>query len=325
MPEPRPPASAPRPCWGRLESPVRALTSPYLLMVLAMLCWAGNWLLARALRADITPIGLNFWRWSTALVLLAPFALPRLRAARPVLRRHWRLLVLLGLLGVALFQQIVYLALQYTTAINAAIFNSTSPMVIIGISWLLFRDRISARQALGIGLSLVGVLAIVTRGQAAVLLQLHFNPGDLWALASVPIWALYTVLLKRRPAELDGLVFLATIAAVGVVAMSPIYAWDVLRGGHMAFTPATLGVILYTAVFASVLAFVFWNHAVPAVGPNKAGLFLHLHPAFTTVLAMLFLGETLHAYHAVGIVLIVLGIYLTTAATAPAPRPGAAA
>ncbi len=297
---------------------MRRLNAPYLLMTLAMLFWAVNWLLGRALRADVTPIGLNFWRWSIALLLLTPFAAPRLRRNWPLVRRHWLLLLALGFIGVTLFHQFVYLALQYTTAVNAALFNSTSPIFIVCISWLLFRDTISWRQALGIALSLGGVLAIVTRGELGVLLQLHFNPGDLWALLSVPIWGLYTVLLKRRPAELDALVFLAAISVVGVVLMLPLYGWDVARGGHMRFTPATVGAVVYMAVFASLLAYVFWNSAVPRVGANKAGLFLHLHPVFTTLLAIAFLGERLHRYHGAAIALIVGGIYLTTAAPDPA-------
>jgi drug/metabolite transporter (DMT)-like permease len=312
---------------------MRRLSSPWLLMALAMLFWSGNWLLGRALRDDVTPVALNFWRWVGALAILLPFTARRLRPAWPLLRQHWRILGVLGLLSVALFQQLVYLALEYTTAINAAIFNSTGPIVIVCIGWVLFRDTISARQGLGIALSLLGVLGIVTHGDWGVLLRLRFNPGDLWALASVPVWGLYTVLLKRRPAGLDPLVFIVVIAAVGVTAMLPIYAWDLQSGGRMVFTPATLATIAYMALFASVLAYVFWNHAVAQVGANKAGLFLHLHPAFTTVLAMVFLGEALHGYHIVGIAFIVAGIYLTTAAPGPvraaaraaAPGPAAAA
>lgn len=298
---------------------MRWLTSPYLLMAGAMACWAGNWLLARALRADLTPVGLNFWRWAVALAVLLPFVLPRLRRSWPLVRRHWRLLVALGFLGVFVFQQLVYLALEYTTAVNAAIFNSTGPIVIVCISWLAYRDTITPRQALGIVLSLLGVLLIVTRGDLGVLLRLRFNPGDLWALVAVPVWGGYTVLLKRRPAELDPLVFIAAIAVVGLVLMAPVYVWDTLSSGGLRFTPGTLAVIGYTALFASLLAYVFWNSAVPRVGPNKAGLFLHLHPVFTTVLAIAFLGERLFAYHGVGIVLIAGGIYLTSAVRAPAP------
>ena len=296
------------------------LKSPYLLMTLAMLCWAGNWLLGRALRADITPVGVNFWRWTTALAILLPIAGPRVPAALPVLLRSWRVLLALAFLGVAVFQPIVYQALQHTTAINAAIFNSTGPIVIVCISWLAFRDTITGRQGVGIVLSLLGVLGIVTQGDLGVLVRLRFNPGDLWALASVPVWGLYTVLLKRRPAELDALVFLLALTVLGLALLAPLYAWELLAGGRrMVFNAETLATVVYMGLFASVLAFVFWNSAVPRVGPNKAGLFLHLHPAFTTVFAMLFLGERLHGYHLAGIAAIVLGIYLTSSVQTLAP------
>jgi drug/metabolite transporter (DMT)-like permease len=161
---------------------------------------------------------------------------------------------------------------------------------------------------------------LVTRGAPDALLGWALNPGDLWALATVPVWALFTVLLKRRPPELDALVLLAAMAVVGLTLMAPLYAWSVWVGARMVFTPATVGTLAYMAVFASLLAYVCWNSAVRRVGPNRVGPYLHLHPVFTALLAMAFLGERLHAYHAVGIPLIGLGLYLTTAGPAPAAR-----
>ncbi len=303
------------------------LRSPYLFMTLAMLCWSGNWLVGRAMHAEVTAIGLTFWRWTGALALLLTFTGRPLWRARRLAFREWRIIAALSFLGVALFNTLIYQALNTTTAINAALFNSTIPIIIVLISWLLFRDRVTRRQLIGIALSLLGVVALVTKGEAARLLALSFTPGDLWAIASLPVWSLYTVLLKRRPAGLEPMVLLSAMAALAVVMLAPFYGWELARGSRMAFTPATVLTVVYVALFASVIAFALWNSAVPRVGPNRAGVFLHLHPAFTTVLAIVLLGEVLRPYHGVGIVLIFAGICLTTLGGAPVaqdqPAPAA--
>jgi drug/metabolite transporter (DMT)-like permease len=287
------------------------LTSPYLFMSLAMLCWSGNWLLGRAMHTSIGPITLNLLRWGGAALVLLPFTARGLWAARAEIVARWRILLVLGVLGSALYQGLVYMALNYTTAINAALFNTTAPMVVVGLSWLITRERITRRQGLGIALSLVGVLIIVTRGDLAVLLKIHFNPGDLLALASVPVWGLYTVLLQRRPTGMSPLVFLTCLSLVGTAALSPFFVWEYQVRGAPEWGVGTIVTVIYVALVASVIAYILWNNAVPRVGANKAGPFLHLHPVFTTVLAMLFLGEVLHLYHVAGMALIALGIWLT--------------
>lgn len=293
------------------------LTSPYLFMSLAMLCWSGNWLLGRAMHTAIGPVALNFLRWGGAALLLLPFTSRGLWAARAEIVARWRILLVLGVLGSALYQGLVYMALNYTTAINAALFNTTAPMVVIMLSWLITRERISWRQGMGIALSLAGVLIIVTRGDLAVLAEIHFNPGDLLALASVPVWGLYTVLLQRRPTGMSPLVFLTCVALVGTLTLSPFFVWEYQVRGAPVWGVNTVVTVIYVALFASVIAYILWNNAVPRVGANKAGPFLHLHPVFTTVLAMLFLGEVLHLYHVAGMALIALGIWLTSTGGRP--------
>ncbi len=291
--------------------------SPYLFMSLAMLCWSGNWLLGRAMHTSIGPVTLNFLRWGGAALVLLPFTGRGLWAARAEIVARWRILLVLGVLGSALYQGLVYMALNHTTAINAALFNTTGPMVMVALSWLLTRERISRGQGVGIALSLVGVLIIVTRGDLALLLNIHFNPGDLLALASVPVWALYTVLLQRRPMGMSPLVFLTCLSLVGTLALCPFFVWEYQVRGAPVWGVNTVITLVYVALFASVIAYILWNNAVPRVGANKAGPFLHLHPVFTTVLAMLFLGEVLHGYHMAGMALIAVGIWLNSTGGRP--------
>jgi drug/metabolite transporter (DMT)-like permease len=164
-------------------------------------------------------------------------------------------------------------------------------------------------------------VVVIVRGELAVLRTLAFNPGDLWILAAVPIWALYTVLLKRWPAGLDRMSFLAAMAIVGTLLQAPLYAWELAGGRQMIVTPASLAAIAYTAVFASFLAFVFYNAALQRTTPTVAGPFHHLHPAFTALLGIMFLGERIGWYHAVGVAGIALGLYLTAAGKPSVSKP----
>lgn len=285
---------------------------PYLLLSLTSLFWAGNWVIGRGLRADVPPMALSFWRWVIALACVLPFAWPHLRAQWPILRAGWKNLLLLGSIGTALYNAITYIGLQTTTATNGLLLNSFIPIVIIGLSWLFLGKRLSAIEWSGVALSLAGVLAIVARGDAATLLSLSLNVGDLWILLSVFGWAIYTVCLQWRPAGLHPYAFLAAIAVVGLLAIAPFYVYELMGERSIRTTPAILAGVAYTGVFPAFLGFVFWNRAVGEVGGNRAGLFMHLMPVFGIVLSAVFLGEPPLAYHFAGIAMILGGIWLTT-------------
>ena len=282
--------------------------------MLAMLCWAGNWVVGRAIHEQVPPFTLNFWRWAGSLLLILPVAWPALRRQWPLLLRHWKWVLPMAAIASAIFQSMVYLGLQSTTALNGALIIALVPVLVVAIAAAILGERIGARQGLGILVSLAGAVVVIVRGELSVLRALAFNPGDLWILAAVPIWALYTVLLKRWPAGLERMSFLAAMALVGVVVQSPFFAWEWAAGRHMVVTPASLAAIAYTAVFASFLAFVFYNAALQRTTATVAGPFHHLHPAFTALLGIAFLGERIGWHHAAGVGCIVLGLYLTTSA-----------
>ena len=280
----------------------------YLLLALAMLFWAGNWVLGRALRDAVEPFTLNFLRWALATLILAPFALRALGAQLPVIRRHWGILLLLALTGVSLFHAMVYLGLKSTTTVNAILLNSSLPLFILACSWVLERERSTPRQVGGMLLSFAGILIILSRGEPARLLGLEVHAGDAWILAAMPIWGVYSVLLKRRPPELGGVAFLFVISALGTLLLLPAV---VIAPPSWPGTAAALGVA-YIAVFASILAYIFWNRGVAIVGAGAAGVTLHLLPLFGTVLAILFLGESFQAFHAVGFATILAGVIVAT-------------
>lgn len=289
------------------------------LLALSSLFWAGNWVIGRALRDAFDPITLNFWRWLIAALILAPFALPALAGQRDAIRRSAGLLALLALTGVALFQSLVYLGLRTTTTVNAVLLNSSAPLFMLLWSWAIERERATRRQITGMLVSLAGILVILSRGELGNLLQFEFHAGDAWILLAMPAWGVYSVLLKRRPPELGGVIFLFLISAAGVLLLAPAFALVALHAPPRWPTTEEAAGVLYVALAASVGAFICWNRGVAIVGANAAGFTLHLLPAFGTVLAMVFLGEAFQAFHAAGITTILFGVIVATRAT-PAPE-----
>lgn len=290
----------------------RSHSIAYLLLCIATLTWAGNFIVGRYIHAQVTPVTLSYGRWSLALLILLPFTLPAVVRQLPIIRRHMRLLALLGLTGMTFFHSFVYAALESTGAINAGLILSLTPVVIVLLSWGLDREPIAPVQAAGIALSFLGAVVLITRGELASLSGLEFNRGDLWMMVAVPNWALYCVLLRRRPPALEPGVLLTVSIAAGLLFLTPAFLVELIRGTDFRFNTETIASLVYVALFASVIAFVCWNRGVSAVGANRAGLFMHLIPVFSALLAMGLLGEDLLGHHLAGIFLIVIGIYLTT-------------
>lgn len=286
--------------------------SAFVLLALANLFWSGNWIAGRALRDAFDPLTLNFWRWAIATLVLAPFALPALRGQGALLRRHAGILLFLALTGVAVFQTLVYLGLRSTTAINAVLINSSIPLFMLLCSWLIEREGASWRQIAGMLVSLAGILIILSRGDLGGLLDLEVHAGDGWILLAMPVWGIYSVMLKRRPPELGGLPFLFVISLAGVLMLAPAVAIVALQAAPRWPAPEEAVGVLYMGLMASVVAFIFWNRGVAVVGANAAGFTIHLLPAFCAVLAILFLGETFAAFHAAGIATILAGVLLAT-------------
>jgi drug/metabolite transporter (DMT)-like permease len=290
----------------------RGIASPYLLLSLCSLFWSLNWVIGKAMVGTVSPLALTFIRWSVAVAAMMPFALPQVRAHWPAVRRHWKTIAWLGFWGTGLHNAFAYVGLQYTTATNGVILNSAIPIMIILCGWVVYRDTITKAQALGVAISLAGVLTVLTRGDLSVLAQLSLNKGDLIVLVGMVFWAVYTVYLRIKPAALPPLVLLACCGAVGVVLLAPLAAAElVFLGGRVDPTPAAIAAMLYVGIFPSFVGYVFWNRGVAEVGPNVAGIFVHLMPAFGSLLAWMFLDERLRLFHLAGIGLILAGIALT--------------
>ena len=287
-------------------------TLAYSLLTLAALFWTGNWIAGRMLADLVPPSALTFWRWAIAVALLMPFVGPRLWAARALLAREWRPIVALGLLGGGLHNVLQYWGLQYTLATNGAIFNATTPVLIIVLGTLVFREPFPRRAAAGAVIALGGALALITRLDLATLLAVGPNRGDLLILISMVMLSAYTVGLRRRPAGLDALSFLACFAIVALVPVGIGYAFEHAAGKRIVLNATSVGGMLYIAVFPALLAYLFWDIGVRAVGAARAGVFMYLMPVFGSILGMAFLGERFELYHAVGMGLIFAGVAIAT-------------
>ena len=290
----------------------------YALMACAALLWAGNIVLGRAASAEVPPIGLSFWRWAVAFAAFAPFVAPLLRRQWPVLRREWRLLALLGLLGVAVFHTFLYIAVNTTTAINAALIYAATPALVPLLARPILGERIAPRQTAGILLSSLGVAVVVARGDLAALGALRVTQGDLWMVAAVVAWSLYTVLVERRPADLHPHAMLAATMGFGLSMTLPFYLWESATVRAMPFTAIAVWTVAYVALFASIVAYLCYNRGIELVGSSRAALTAHMLPVFAAALSVVFLGETLHLYHLAGAAAVAVGIVLTAGAAGSA-------
>jgi len=284
---------------------------PYLLLTLTQLFWAGNWVVGRAIREDVPPIALGFWRWVLALLLFMPLAWPHFRTGWPILKQYWKRLFFLGAFGTGMYNALAYIGLTHTTATNGVLLNSFCPIIIIALGWAFYGRNLSLREGAGVLVSLLGVMLIVMRGDFSVLMQLRLNVGDFWVLASVASWAAYTCLLTGRPTELNNWVFLVSLAAIGLILMFPFYVWEMASQKLINPVPVSFAAIAYTGLFPAFLGYIFWNRGVAEVGPSRAGLFMHLMPVFGVLLSMVFLAERPALFHLFGIGMIVSGITLT--------------
>jgi drug/metabolite transporter (DMT)-like permease len=284
--------------------------SPALALALATLFWSGNFVAGRALRGQVDPVTLNFLRWLIALALLAPFVWQSTAASLKVLRREWRLILTLGATGIASFHTLVYLALQSTTATSALLMLSLAPILTLIGSAAIGMEHPTNRQIGGALISIIGAGILITRGNPAAILSQGFNIGDLWMLLAVFIWAGYSLLLRRRPADLPSPVALTASIVAALAMMLPVLILGAPTPVAALGSFPVLLSIAYIAVFASAIAFLFWTYGVSRLGPTRAGQFVNLMPIFGAGLAFSVLGEVPTQAQVVGAALVLSGIAL---------------
>lgn len=295
----------------------------FALLGIVMVLWAGNSIVARAVRFEIAPFTLAFLRWAGATLAVAPFAVRPLIRDWPAIRRGWKPLLALGVLGIGSFNALLYSGLQYTTATNALLMQAAIPAAMVLLDRLLFGVRHGGWQIAGVTASMLGVVVIVFEGDPAAALRLHLGFGDALILLSVVVWSLYTVLLRLRP-EIAPTSFIAVTFFIGVAMMAPPAAWEWHAGHTIAWSPRIYAAVFYVALLPSLLSYFIYNHATRIVGPAQAGQAITLMPLFGAFLSAALLGERLHAFHFVGMAFVLAGIALSLASGGAKQPAGAA-
>ena len=265
--------------------------------------------MARGMADIIPPASFAFWRWMIAFVILLPFTWRTARQDWSRVVGSWKIMCVLSILGVSFFNTMLYTAVHTTTAINGAMIQSTMSAVIILATLVMFKERITRLQILGVTICISGAFVVILRGQWNTLLGMSFAPGDILMMGAVILYALYSALLRQRPA-IHPLSFLIYTFGLGIIFLLPLYIWELAGNQTMTLTYPVILSILYVALFPSIVAYFCWNRGVEVLGANRTGLFINLIPVFASILAILFLGETLQAFHVVGMVLIFSGMIL---------------
>ncbi len=286
----------------------QSILSGYLFAIGATAIWSGNFIIARGLNESIPPVTLAFWRWVVAVVVFLPFALKPLVAEWDILKKHIFYLSVTALLGVTIFNTLIYFAGHTTTAINLSLISITFPIFIVILSRVFFGELITVRKGIGIILVAAGVVLLTTRGMLSRLLDISFAIGDVWVLLAAITFAVYSILLKRKPERISIWAFQLSTFILGLVFLFPFFLWENATVAPLEFDGKIVFAILYVGIFASLSAFLLWNKAIVTIGPSKAGMTYYTLPIFCGFLAHFFLKEAVSTIHFYSVALIISGI-----------------
>ncbi len=281
----------------------------YLFAIGATVIWSGNFIIARGLNDSIHPVTLAFFRWVVAVIISLPFTWKTLIAEKEILRKNLPYLSLTAFFGVTVFNTLVYIGGQTTTALNLSLISLTFPIFTVIILWAFFGEKMTWQKTLGILLVLAGVTLLITKGDFAKLAEITFAIGDVWMLLAALSFAIYSILVKRKPAKISAWGFQTSTFILGLLMLTPFYIWEKALFPQTNFDTKTIGGILYIGVLAAFVAFALWNRAVLKIGPAKASMIYYTVPLFSGVLAYFFLGEAVTITHLVSAVLIFSGIF----------------
>ena len=287
--------------------------SAYIFLILATLFWSGNFIVGKAASFyEIPPFTLNFYRWTFAWLILAPFTLKEIFQKRDYILQNIKLVLILGITSITIFNSIVYYSLNFTQVISGVLMISTIPVMIIFFSWIFKIEKTNIYQILGVVLSLVGVAIIVTKADFDLLINLDFNKGDLWMVVAMFSWAMYSALLRKKKFELSQLSLLEVIISSGLILLVPAYLIEMSLGFKLNLNLPFVLTLSYVVLFPGLASFICWIKGISIIGSNRSGIFLHLMPIFSTVLAILIFKEKFMNFHLFGATFIIGGIFLSS-------------
>ena len=287
-------------------------TKAYIMLVCASLFWAGNFIVGKyAFLTDIPPLSLVFYRWTLVWFILLPFTYKEIIKYKDIIFHNLPLLFLLGFTSVGLFNSFTYLALIHTQVINASLFNAAIPAIIILLCFLFKVEKTNKFQILGLIISVLGIIAIITKLKVDILLSLNFNKGDLIMVGGVLTWGTYSTLLKRKKFTLPLLTLVHVICTLGLISVLPQFLYEYTNGQVIKFDINLVYTLIFLALFPSIGSYYCWAGAVSILGANRAGISLSLIPLFSTIFAIAIYDEKFQLFHLIGAILIILGLFLS--------------
>lgn len=287
-------------------------TLGFLCALLAVSIWSGNFIIASGFVDALPPITLAALRWLTATIAFLPFAIKHMRREKDALRNYAFPTIVAAIAGVTLFNTLVYISARTTDTVNMALFATTTPIFVVILARLFLKEPISLFRSIGLVVAIGGMLTIATQGNPDVLLNMTFRVGDLWMLFAGFLWAVYSIIVKRKPANISQTSFLGAVFLIGVIPLMPAAIIEQQFHPQWVMTPAIIGATLYIGLGASLAAFFLWNIAVMHIGPGTAALFQYFMPVFSGIGAFFLLNQPITASHAIGFILIFTGVVLAT-------------
>ncbi len=285
----------------------------YIFLILATLFWSGNFIVGKAASFfDIPPFTLNFYRWTFAWLILAPFTLKEIFNKKKYILDNIKLILVLGITSITIFNSIVYYSLNFTQVISGVLMISTIPVMIIFFCWVFRIEKTNIYQIIGVILSLLGVVVILTKADLSKLLNLNFNKGDLWMVVAMFSWAMYSALLRKKKFELSQISLLQVIISSGLILLLPAYLIEMSLGYRASINLPFILTLSYVVIFPGLASFIFWIKGIAIIGSNRSGIFLHLMPIFSTTLAILIFKEKFMLFHLIGASFIIAGIILSS-------------
>ena len=285
----------------------------YLMLIFCAFFWSGNFIVGKfATLYEVPPLTLNFFRWLIVWIILIPFTFRDILKNIKVIKKNFYPILLMSITSISIFNSVVYYSLNFTQVLNGALMISIIPVLIVFISFIFKTEKINFSQIFGLLLSITGVLTIITRLDFAKLINLDLNKGDLWLLVAMLSWAIYSTMLITHKTGLKYLSFMTAIVSIGLIFLFPQFLFELSNHQVIKFNIPFILITSYVVFFAGLGSYILWNKAVVIVGPNKAGIFLHLMPVFSSFMAIFLLNEKLMNFHIIGAIIIIVGIYLSS-------------
>ena len=289
------------------------------MLVLATLFWAGNFTIGKvAYFENIPPYSLSFFRWLLVWIILLPFTYKEILKLKKEIIKNYKLFVILGFSSVGLFSAFTYNALNHTQVINASLFNTAIPAMIILVCFLLKIEKTNIFQLSGLFISILGILVIITKLDLNILLTLNFNQGDIYMVLAITAWGIYSAFLKKRTFDVSLLALIQVICSFGLIFLAPGFFFELMQDKTIEINSNLFYILVYVAIFPSIGSYYCWAGAVSIVGANRAGIFLSLIPLFSTIFAIIFFNEKFLFFHFIGSILIIIGLFLSNKKTANA-------